>query len=384
MIIDDYRTHLKAASARLHQWLETQAYPRWMVQGVEPVSGRFVETIERDGSIQPQPLRIRVQARQIFVLSQALDSGWRCEDPGLLMRALDFMKAHYQRRDGLFRTLIGADSGVLDDRALLYDQAFVLLSYAAAARALHAREEFEMQAVALRTLIDGLLRAPDGAFFSDLTRADARESNPHMHLLEACLAWADIGVDARWRGWAEDLTELALSRFIRGDSGVIGESYTAGGFPSPGIAGRVIEPGHQFEWAWLLLRGETRLDPRAHEPALRLIDMAEQFGTVQGFAVNALLDDFSLHDANARLWPQTERLKAALSAAESTGAPRYWSMACDAADSLFAYLNQQTPGLWFDVRTAQGQVTPASAPASTLYHLVGAIATLRQVIGTDP
>ena len=59
-------------------------------------------------------------------------------------------------------------------------------------------------------------------------------------------------------------------------------------------------------------------------------------------------------------------------------------MACDAAHSLFAYLNRQTPGLWFDVRTAQAQVPPACAPASTLYHLVGAITLLRRVIGVEP
>ena len=319
MTVDADKARLKSACLYLQEWLELQAYPRWMTHGVEPRSGRFVETIERDGSVQAQPLRVRVQARQIFVLSQALASGWRGEQPELLERALHFLKARYQRRDGLFCTSIDADNRVLDDRALLYDQAFVLLSYAAAARALNAVEELQSQALAWRTRIDERLRAPDGAFFSDLSRTPARETNPHMHLLEACLAWAAIGVDSRWREWAEVLTEVALCRFIRGDSGAIGESYTSAWTPSPGMAGRVIEPGHQFEWAWLLLCGETRHRHRAREPALRLMDMAERYGTVQGFAVNALLDDFSLLDANARLWPQTERLKAALSAAQSHG-----------------------------------------------------------------
>jgi mannose-6-phosphate isomerase len=111
-----------------------------------------------------------------------------------------------------------------------------------------------------------------------------------------------------------------------------------------------------------------------------LIGNAEQFGIFQGFAVNALLDDFSMHDSSARLWPQTERLKAALSAAAVTGDQRAWSAACDAAESLFTYFNPQTSGLWFDTRLADGSVPPAGAPASTLYHLVAAIMALRRTL----
>jgi mannose/cellobiose epimerase-like protein (N-acyl-D-glucosamine 2-epimerase family) len=75
-----------------------------------------------------------------------------------------------------------------------------------------------------------------------------------MHLLEACLAWAEIG---RSRAdWVRRLVNLALSRFIRKDSGVLGDSYLANWEPTLGAAGHAIEPGHQFEWAWLLLRCE--------------------------------------------------------------------------------------------------------------------------------
>jgi len=298
-----------------------------------------------------------------------------------LLRALDFMVARFRREDGLFRGWIEADGRVLDDRPLLYDQAFVLLSYAAAAAALDARDEFETRALALRATLEQRLRAPDGAFFSNLDHTAVRETNPHMHLLEACLAWAEIGSDASWRIWANDLIDIALARFIRSDSGALGEAYTAAGLPTLGIAGRVIEPGHQFEWGWLLLLAELKHAVPVRAAALRLIGNAEQHGIFEGFAVNALFDDFSMHDSNARLWPQTERLKAALSVAVITDHARAWSTACDAAESLFAYFNRETSGLWFDIRMADGSVPPARAPASTLYHLVGAIMALQRTLG---
>jgi mannose-6-phosphate isomerase len=95
-----------------------------------------------------------------------------------------------------------------------------------------------------------------------------------------------------------------------------------------------------------------------------------------GLAVNSLLDDFSPHDAGARLWPQTERLKAAAIAARLTGEARYFAMAAAAADGLMRYLDTPIAGLWYDRIDANGQRVDEPAPASSFYHLVAAIAEI--------
>jgi mannose-6-phosphate isomerase len=92
--------------------------------------------------------------------------------------------------------------------------------------------------------------------------------------------------------------------------------------------------------------------------------------------MNSLLDDWSPHDAGARLWPQTERLKAAALAARVTGEARYFTMAVAAADALLRYLDTPIPGLWRDRIDAQGKVVDEPAPASSFYHLVAAIAEI--------
>ena len=73
--------------------------------------------------------------------------------------------------------------------------------------------------------------------------------------------------------------------------------------------------------------------------------------------------------AGARLWPQTERLKAASIAARLTGEARYFSMAVAAADTLLRYLDTPIPGLWRDPIDATGKVVdePAPAAASTTW-----------------
>jgi mannose/cellobiose epimerase-like protein (N-acyl-D-glucosamine 2-epimerase family) len=375
----DPRVQLTALHAKLSGWLANDAYPRWARHGID-AQGGFLETLGQNGLGLPDPRRARVHPRQVYAFAQAPVFGWRGDVRGIVRGGIDYFTTYYRRRDGLFRTLADAGGAPLDERALLYDQAFALLGYAAAAGALDARDEFEAQALELRGTIERRMAAGDGAFYSGLERTDYRESNPHMHLLEACLAWAEIGNDAGWLAWVRSLVELAVSHFIRRDSGALGELYTAAWQPAPGIAGRIIEPGHQFEWAWLLLRCESLHPSPLRDTALRLLTIGEQYGVHRGVAVNQLLDDLTVTDADARFWPQTERLKAALLAAGLTGDARYWSMAHAAAQSFLPYLETPVPGLWFDTRRPNGAFIDSPAPASTFYHLVGAIVALNTAL----
>jgi mannose/cellobiose epimerase-like protein (N-acyl-D-glucosamine 2-epimerase family) len=374
------RVPLAALHAKLIGWLVNDAYPRWAQHGIDPRGG-FYETLGQNGLGLPDPRRARVQPRQIYAFSKAPEFGWPGDARGIVRRGIDYFTTYYRRSDGLFRTLADAGGAPLDERALLYDQAFALLGYAAAATALDARDEFEARALELRGTIEKRMGADDGAFYSDLERADLRESNPHMHLLEACLEWAEIGNDASWLTWVRSLVELAVSHFIRKDDGTIREFYTVAWQPAPGIAGRIVEPGHQFEWASLLLRCESLDHAPLRETALRLLMLGEQYGVRRGVAVNQLLDGSTITNADARFWPQTERLKAALLAASLTGDARYWSTAHAAALSFLPYLATPVPGLWFDLQRPSGELVRSSAPASTFYHLVGAIAALNTMTG---
>jgi mannose/cellobiose epimerase-like protein (N-acyl-D-glucosamine 2-epimerase family) len=371
----DPKIQLRTLRDQLAAWLINDAYPLWAAQGVD-AHGGFFETLGFDGRGLADPRRARVHPRQVYAFAQASRFGWRGDANRLVRRGIDYFMAHYQRTDGLFRTLADAAGKPLDERALLYDQAFALLGFAAAATALNEQSKFEARALELRGAILSCLGADDGAFYSDLELRDRRESNPHMHLLEACLAWAEISSDPSWLAWVRRLVELAVTHFIRDDCGAIGESFTDDWKPAPGNAGRIIEPGHQFEWAWLLLRSEHIYYAPLRQTALQLLNFGEQFGVHRGVAVNQLRDDTTVADADARFWPQTERLKASLLAASLTQKTRYWWNAHAAALSLLPYMKTAVPGLWFDLQRPSGDFTGAAVPASTFYHLVVAIEVL--------
>jgi mannose-6-phosphate isomerase len=218
-------------------------------------------------------------------------------------------------------------------------------------------------------------RRADGAFHSG-DGGDRVEANPHMHLLEACLAWSAVGRDPGWTEWSRELAALSLARFQDPLSGALVEARGADGSWLAATAGGHVEPGHLYEWAWLLL-GAPGSARSAREAALRLIDLAETRGVVRGLAVNRLRPDLSVLDAEARLWPQTERLKACQLAWRRTGEERYLAAAADAAAATLGYLATPTPGLWFDLRRRDGSFAPSPVFASTFYHLVCAIGAIR-------
>jgi mannose/cellobiose epimerase-like protein (N-acyl-D-glucosamine 2-epimerase family) len=383
-------SHTEASQAKLalrHEqelllnWLRAYAYPLWATQGYDHIHGGFQESLTSTGPTADQPRRLRVQARQIYSFARAASLGWSPADAARLVTdGLEFLVGHYRRSDGLFRTLVAADGSPLDERALLYDQAFVLLALAESQSVLGPQPQLLRTAQVLRAAIYQWLKRSGPGFSSGVPDALPLLANPHMHLLEAALSWIPIGDDAAWFALADEIVALALTRLIDPGTGAVREHFDAGWAPLAGTAGRIVEPGHQFEWGWLLLRWDGTDGAAAHQAAARLVQLGEAHGIRGGVAINELLDDFSVHDDEARLWPQTERLKAALRMAAMTHDARYWSMAVQAARGLRRYLDTEVRGLWYDRLTVDGQFVQQPAPASSFYHIVCALAELKAVV----
>jgi mannose/cellobiose epimerase-like protein (N-acyl-D-glucosamine 2-epimerase family) len=103
---------------------------------------------------------------------------------------------------------------------------------------------------------------------------------------------------------------LCLEKFIDPASGALREFFAADWSPAPGVEGRICEPGHHYEWAFLLDYWARLTSRNRPEVAERLIAFADSRGldACRGVAVNAVLADGSIHDPVARLWAQAERM----------------------------------------------------------------------------
>ena len=364
-------------------WMRLNALPIWAALGVDE-DGGFHEAIDLSGRPVGEFRRARVQTRQAYVYAVAGDAGWAGPWRGLVSRALERFEATNLRTDGLYRTRVSADGAILDDTPSLYDQAFALFAFAAAAKAGVAPQMMAERAHALRDAL-AALRAPAGGWRE--AGQHPYQANAHMHLLEACMAWEAIEPGGGWTEMADGIVALARRAFIDAEGGFLREFFDESWAPAAGEDGRLVEPGHQFEWAWLLTRwGRSRGDAWAADAAARLYDIgARGVDQARGVAVDALNDDLSMRSDQARLWPQTERLKAALILAETAQGGRRILLLDDARKAVTGLQRYLQPsGLWRDKLKADGRFVDEPAPASSLYHIMVAWEQLRATAAVLP
>lgn len=360
---------LAASGLRFADWMRRHALPTWSALG-QATTGQFAEVLTLEGRSVEGPHRARVQTRQIFVYAQAGLMGWQGPWQRIVSDGLTRLGDRFLRDDGLSRSLVSDSGESLDETARLYDQAFVLLALATAHSAGVDSEATETAAVRLReTLLTQALR--QGGFRE--AGDHPYQANAHMHLLEACMAWEEAGGDAGWAKLADRLVALAFAAFIDPDAGFLREFFRADWTPAEGEDGTLVEPGHQFEWAWLLTRyGRSRGDDRALAAATRLY-AAGRRGVADRpvIVIDALNADGSVRSRQARLWPQTEWLKAALILAETASPKDRAALLEDAATALRALWLYLTPdGLWHDKHLPDGGFVKEPAPASSLYHIM--------------
>lgn len=315
----------------------------------------------------PAIRRARAQARHVFVFASAARAGLGDHWADVAKAGYAPFLRVYRRPDGLFLRRAAGDGTPVETDADVYDQAFALLAMAA----LEAIDPGGGYAADAQRTLTGLQarRTPAGGF--EESPPHPFQANCHMHLFESALAWEEVGDGGPWARLSDEIAGLALSRFIAPESGALREFFHDDWTALTGEGG-LVEPGHQFEWAWLLDRwGRARGDGAAGAAARRLYaNGLKGVDAERKVAVNALWDDFSVRDGSARLWPQTEHLKAALALGTEAEAVR-------AAEGLAQYLDTPARGAWRDKLAADGTFVDEPAPATSFYHLMLAILELQ-------
>lgn len=361
-------------AARLRDWLLEAAFPLWWRVGADHVTGGFHERIGFDGRPVVLPRRARVAARQAFSYCEAGRLGWNGPWRDAGRHALAFLREKFIQQDGTVISVVASDGAVLDPSFDLYNQAFALVAYACGYGTLDPGGGWQSHAYALVETLRRDYAHPGGGFLEDRNGALALRANPHMHLLEAALAWLTIDRNPIWRDMADEIAALCLERLVDRNTGALREFFAFDWQPLVGIKGEVLEPGHHYEWAFLLSRWAGLTGRERPAAVTKLIAFADRYGIDRDrrVAVNAIGLGGKVHDPVARLWPQTERLRA------YTVAPRGDNDARlrEAIASLWCYLDAPLPGLWYENLGTDGRFVIEAALATSLYHLVGAITEL--------
>ncbi len=361
---------------RLRSWFCEAALPLWAAHGYDEKRGGFYEALNFDATPSVnRPRRVRTQARQIHTLSQAGIRGWHQSAEAIAARGFENMLNHACPDDGVRGCVhhLGDDGSVLDDRRDLYDQAFLLL--ACASRWQAAKDDRALSlAQNTITFLDRELSSPHGGWLESDKKELPRRQNPHMHLFEAFMALFRATHEERYLDYARHILSPCFEAFFNKASGVLFERFTED--LQHRVAQHRIEPGHMFEWVWLLNSYEALAREDLKTVRSSLYSQGAHFGVdinFYGFVNNEADINEPAKRAAKRLWPQTEYLRASLVQAAS-GDIQARDCAASIVNGMFlSYLRVEPLGLWIDEFDGHGAPIAKDVPASILYHLLEAV-----------
>lgn len=366
----------------LREWCIGTALPYWAHVGFNRQSGSFCERLDLAGApVTTVPLRTMVQARQIYVYSHSAKVGWFRDVQQSAMRAAAQMIDRHWAPDGQpgWVHSIWPDGSIANAKRDTYTQAFALFGLAAAYET--SRDHvFLRKAHETLTFLNDYLLSPDGLGYltDDLEPSGLRHQNPHMHLLEACLAWYALTEDSSFIEKAHHLYSLLERHLFDECSNFIPETYDVHWKPLSPETGR-YEPGHSLEWVWLLHQYSLLGGVPRQDLISRLFTKALHCLHSDGMIPNEVDSNGSPRDGGARVWPQSEALKA-FAVQHEVGRSHMLENAARTAFLLRrSFLGGQFSAGWRDRLSANGSLAVSFVPASTLYHIISAATEIDRV-----
>ena len=360
----------------------------WADAGWSEMGRHGHERLEAD--LTPSTLGFRRSmaiGRQLFFFSHA----WRISADTLFAERAhtvfaDLTERFWDAQHGGWFFSLGDDGKPAETTKDLYGHAFVMFGLAHYASVFGQREALEW---ARRTndLIKSRLWLAEGWGAQAATREwslldTALEQNPHMHLLEAYLSLHAATGEKTYLAEAQRMVAIYTERLRSFDGAKVLEHFDVNGEPRPD-KGRLIQPGHLYEWYWLLNEyadSSGLILYRTSSPPL--LAWADQYGVDnQHGGIYGHVDcDGAIVDDRKRIWPVTECIKAYATLARHTDDP----LAYATLSKWLAFITQTYftgAGGWHEF--VRRDLTPDSdfMPSSTPYHVAMAALEVERLLG---
>ncbi|WP_373236314.1 AGE family epimerase/isomerase [Cohaesibacter celericrescens] len=363
--------------------------PRWLKIAFKVGSGPspVVESLDAEGNVIASPqVTTLTQSRTLFMLAHLHLQTGRLDLLIAAKRLHAFLMSALQDDDGGFRFAVAPDGTPIDTPAArlrrTYDQSFVLLALCTLQKA-DPQTVPQTQIDTCWSFIETVLHDhKTGALWEDdqMGRCgpkpdDLRSQNPHMHMLEATLQAYEMSGDILWLQRAGQLVSIAEQFFIDGETGAIREFVGHDLVPMNTPDGTRREPGHQFEWDWLLRRyaGFSHEEqPRRH--ASRMRAFAENYcvsksGPMAGAPYDAVDAAGAIMEESHLLWPLTEAGKTYALLFIETKSQAAADRAQSLAKMIFTHYVRSDIPAWINQLAPNGDVLWNEGLSRLLYHI---------------
>ncbi|WP_166357816.1 AGE family epimerase/isomerase [Pseudomonas akapageensis] len=362
---------LTAVFTAVQQHFSQTIVPLWQGPGWNAELALPFEALDPEHHPLPvQRYRAMACARQLYLFSSRIEQPGAREHAAALFRSLQ-RHFHDAEHGGWFYS-IDAQGKPLDRRKDLYTHAFIIFAcahYWAKVREPLAESVLNaaLEVVANRFATeDGLYEASLDEDWSALGSGPLQ--NPLMHLAEAFLATLAVREDAAVKAALQQLTTAMQAHFIDPEHGVMLEKPR-------GAVDNWFEPGHQFEWFYLLESSDLLRNSPLHQSLSRAFAYTEQCGVSNQRVLAMLNTDGSVRDATQRIWAQAEYLRALTLRDDSQG------QVLQQLRTLQQHFLHS--GGWYECRDAQGAVSRSDMPSTTPYHLATCYIGLQAAISGE-
>ncbi len=359
--------HTPPELARFNQHFAECIVPLWQGPGWNADLALPYEAL--DAKHQPLPAqryRAMACARQLYLFSSRIGQPGAAERAAALFRSLQ--KHFHDAEHGGWFYSIDAQGKPLDRRKDLYTHAFIV--FACAHYWGKVRESLvESTLNAALDIIDqqfarddGLYEASLGEDWADLGSGPLQ--NPQMHLAEAFLQVLAVRADEHTQQSLLQLCEALQAHFVEPAHGLMLEKPR-------GAVDNWFEPGHQFEWFYLLHTSPLLRDTPLHASIVRAFGFAEQYGVKR--------------EQYWRCWMWMGGCWMPRNASghrRSTCGRWYYARGVEAklVDQLQAlqarFLREAG---WYECRDGEGNVSRHDMPSTTPYHLATCLEGLQRL-----
>jgi len=366
---------------------------------IDPQGG-FFHYFRDDGTVYDARSRHLVSStRFVFNYAMAYRQFGQPEYLDAVRHGLAYLRGAHRDPAGGGYAWILFDGQPQDRTNHAYGLAFVLLAYAKALAAGVAEARGHLAET--WALMEQRFWEPAHGLYADEATADwqllsdYRGQNANMHACEALLAAYEASGETRYLDRAAQLAGNMVQRQAALTGGLVWEHYRADWSPdwdyNRGDRSNIFrpwgfQPGHQTEWAKLLLildrhRPEPWRLPRARELFDRALESS--WDTEHGGMVYGTDTEGRWYDEDKYFWVQAESLATAALLADRSGEAKYWSWYERLWDYSWRHFVDHRHGAWYrilgrDNRKLSDEKSPAG---KTDYHTMGACYDALRVLG---